>query len=767
MGASHYVARLDERCLGGGPSPLAACGFQQHLGTVYLLKSLVLLFIHDTQYSAHCRLTMVDYAYSPLQASEIRLVRVQATDEDKLVANIEHVTLDPADPITYSALSYVWGNASDTVPLLCDGKTLNITTTLDEALKAVIKFNPTDCFWIDQICIDQTNLAERSEQVKKMNVIFEKAGTVVAWLGPEIPSTALAVEMISRVAEVARPTTTNMFRVEEYPEDGKRIEVYEKVTLEQSMELGIPFDDKDSWAAFSRFFDRPWFQRIWIVQEILQARKAIVLCGTNSLRWETLQAAAQWYHYKAAEISDSHRRSIDGIYLTVSMIIPWVSRSGSEYYAELLGQKTHPTFRWPLRKLLERLRPRLAVEAKDKVYALLGISELSNKHESDTVDFTVDYSQSLREVFALATKAMICSGDVNEDDLDIIMAARQRSEEEGWPSWVPDWRNDTGYGCEWGIGQPLPTAREDAASCQNGKYRALDSGSPFKLAVEGVVVGRATYTSPHKHVSPMLVERGIHECHDVCVGMLTSYPTGEDVEQAYALTLVAGELPEEMSSKGTSVETYAAKHIGWLDVILMPQNTQEDHRRRKEAAQEFQTWGFANSWTDRLLQAYCERRFYVTDTGYMGLGNHNMQEGDLIVVLFGLRVPCVLRPKGTDLNAGYEFVGEAYCQGLMNGEVIKTFGLTMGEDRIGLKGVEAADVVPSKEPPIVNDSLLSKQMLTAQGVHEDGEWLQGAAATMLVKASRDGPQAFKMGRERGEARGGCRLHLQEGKRREP
>ncbi|KPM44798.1 hypothetical protein AK830_g1717 [Neonectria ditissima] len=553
---------------------------------------------------------MGSYVYSPLEASHIRLIKIAINEQDELHASIEHTKLDPEDPVTYSTLSYVWGD---------------------------------------------------------MNTIYEKAETVIAWLGSATPSTSKGIDLVSRVADVAMPTLTDIFRIEEYPDDWVGLEIYEKITVEESKKLGISFEDEEAWDAFADFFDRPWFERIWIVQEILPARKAIMLCGEQSVDWKVMQAAARWYHYKAAEISGRHQRAVNGIDLTVAMNVPWVLRMGSEFYHDLLGQKTRAVFKWSLRRLLETFRPRLATEPKDKVYALLGVSEIGISYSSDLVNFTIDYTQGLNEIFALVTKVMICEGDVSQDDLDIVMTARRRNEEPGWPTWVPDWRLQNGYGCR-----------------VNGKVQMFDTGSPYTLGVEGVVLGRATYVSQHAHLSPMLLKGGLVECHDAYVSTLTSYPTGEGVEQAFALTVMAGELPKSNLEKGTSIETYTENYLEWLKVMLMPQGTVEEREVRVAAARVLLKLGFDNDWGQRLLEAYCERRFYMTDTGYMGLGNHNMKEGDVIAVLFGLMVPCVLRPRGHSTEDGYEFIGEAYFHGMMDGEARE--GLEKNDDGVVLSG---------------------------------------------------------------------------------
>lgn len=106
-----------------------------------------------------------------------------------------------------------------------------------------------------------------------------------------------------------------------------------------------------------------------------------------------------------------------------------------------------------------------------------------------------------------------------------------------------------------------------------------------------------------------------------------------------------------------SLETYAKNHLEWARIILLPQDTEEQRETRRQESKELFKLGFTNGWMQRPLEAYCERRFYMTDTRYMGLGNHKMKNGDIIVVLFGLKVPCVLRHRGDNPNDGYEFIG--------------------------------------------------------------------------------------------------------------
>ncbi|OCL11408.1 hypothetical protein AOQ84DRAFT_269871, partial [Glonium stellatum] len=62
------------------------------------------------------------------------------------------------------------------------------------------------------------------------------------------------------------------------------------------------------------------------------------------------------------------------------------------------------------------------------------------------------------------------------------------------------------------------------------------------------------------------------------------------------------------------------------------------------------------------------RRVLYTKMGYMGIGPAACEIGDIVCVLFGGQVLYVLRPRN---NGKYEFVGECYIHGLMDGQAVK------------------------------------------------------------------------------------------------
>lgn len=67
------------------------------------------------------------------------------------------------------------------------------------------------------------------------------------------------------------------------------------------------------------------------------------------------------------------------------------------------------------------------------------------------------------------------------------------------------------------------------------------------------------------------------------------------------------------------------------------------------------------------------RCVFITSSGKIGLGPDTMEPNDVIVILFGGNVPCVLRPLE---NTQWRFIGLCYIYGLMKGEALQGDGAT-------------------------------------------------------------------------------------------
>lgn len=146
---------------------------------------------------------MEGYAHSPI--TEPRRIRIftmaSASSEDEDIrGSLIEISLD-AEPIEkYWALSYTWDGQRADQEILCEGSKLLVTKNCFAALKGMRSSDAEVRVWIDNMCINQNDLAERSHQVALMGDIYKEAAQVMVWLGEWSPAIREAMQIMSYVA---------------------------------------------------------------------------------------------------------------------------------------------------------------------------------------------------------------------------------------------------------------------------------------------------------------------------------------------------------------------------------------------------------------------------------------------------------------------------------------------------------------------------------------------------------------------------------------
>ena len=181
------------------------------------------------------------YVRLPLPGDYIRLLCLLPNKSEKdepLHCKLHNYSLQKSSPRThrYEALSYVWGDSHERLPIYVDGDQLLITRNLYAALLRLRDHSFERMVWIDAICIDQENPEERGRQVQLMAKIYSNALCVIVWLGEDVEGTNGALEDIRRAA---------------------------------NEELIEPSRKEMSLQAILRLLQRPWFQRIWVSNKCL------------------------------------------------------------------------------------------------------------------------------------------------------------------------------------------------------------------------------------------------------------------------------------------------------------------------------------------------------------------------------------------------------------------------------------------------------------------------------------------------------------------
>ena len=242
------------------------------------------------------------YHYQAINVDEIRLLRLRPGDSKILEGELVTCRYDDevldgdaasafivrgrdvrvVDEGDYDAISYYWGAGEPTTHITIYHSEVQeevvghipLKPSLEMALKtfrALLDPQKIKFFWIDAICIDQQNKAEKSAQIRRMAVIYNQADIVRVWLGEDSSKSDIAMDFVGDL-----------------------------VNLNNIDELSSQMNHK--WAAFRDLLRREWFNRRWILQEIALARRALVYCGKKSVEWETFAYAVSLFTAKSAQL---------------------------------------------------------------------------------------------------------------------------------------------------------------------------------------------------------------------------------------------------------------------------------------------------------------------------------------------------------------------------------------------------------------------------------------------------------------------------------
>jgi hypothetical protein len=229
---------------------------------------------HPSKKTAH-KVIRMRYRKLRKVRNEIRLLTIINNDTSPLTCTLEHVSLSTSP--SYKALSYSWGSQNATKPVIINGSTIAVTTNLETALRQ-FRSEGHGWLWIDALCINQGDLAERSEQVLRMGTIFSAASEVIAWLGPQKWDSDLAMRFMREFGKVA----AEELKTEPFLNWSKPISRGE-----------CRADEEKSWVALDGLFNRPYWTRLWVVQELMLARRVVLRCGDAEAAFDDLCAAVR------------------------------------------------------------------------------------------------------------------------------------------------------------------------------------------------------------------------------------------------------------------------------------------------------------------------------------------------------------------------------------------------------------------------------------------------------------------------------------------
>ncbi|RYP52665.1 hypothetical protein DL768_002221 [Monosporascus sp. mg162] len=263
----------------------------------------------------------------------------------------------------YEALSYVWGDEGNRQPISIDNHDLKVTSNLHAALLRLRDRLLPRVIWIDAICINQGDPNEKGQQVQSMAKIYAKASRVIVWLGEAAADSDQAIEYI-RTAAV---------------EESSKSLVDESLVNETSQQ------------AILTLLQRPWFQRIWVLQEVAAARHVLIKCGSTEI-----DGYAFCSGLSALRLSYGTHANLQALVCSTTYLIRRAVFRSSE--------------------LMDMYHTRKAKEHHDKVYALLGMSSDDPTVAGLSADYNVSWKQLFQQLirFVLSKRVSVDTWDDKE-----------------------------------------------------------------------------------------------------------------------------------------------------------------------------------------------------------------------------------------------------------------------------------------------------------------------------------------------------------------
>ena len=575
------------------------------------------------------------YTYNalPEKTSLIRLVELLPGGTiDQIRCRIHHVDLDnlPRSPsssiqrITYEALSYTWDSQLFYQFVWCDGKVLPVTQNLHDALKRIRQPGSSILLWVDAICINQMDVAERNHQLGLMRQIFNRAHQVIAWLGEEDTDTKSAFALVERISAVTTNVTPEAVR--------------DNFWTPQFMEnVGLPRLPSAQWYILSKLFGRPYFKRIWIIQELVVSTNVIARYGSLTIRWEHIERVGRLL------LATGWREAFN-IRSRTSPRAPVFQKTISNIKRSF--KKPQRGRGMTLSLLLCITRRFLATDPRDKVIALIGLANNVNVHNGKSV--LPNYSKSTAELYRDVTGFSI----VQERSLALLSNVEDISDRQisNLPSWVPDysvWRSELVFG------YPISRIQYGAAGASETAVR-WTTGSCI-LAVEGFQYDKVEGVSSSAFDDTQRHKEIVLEWLNMAEPLLRRKTLGID---AFWRTLLG-----DCDRDTHPCPKHWAGHFASYLLLVEGQKTSAFWPTTTEADIAI---GNASVFQASLEYVAWRRKFFTTQNGHIGLGPLSMKRGDSVCILKGGQIPFLLRKDGIH----HCLIGESYVYGLMKGEAM-------------------------------------------------------------------------------------------------
>ncbi|KAI1138380.1 heterokaryon incompatibility protein-domain-containing protein [Hypoxylon sp. FL0543] len=588
----------------------------------------------------------VSYKPLPANGAQIRLVTIlPGRDYKKVKCTVENFPFvkNGANDPKYEALSYVWGDATITTPITLNSRPFQVTTNLEAALRVLRHKNKKRLIWVDAICINQTSIQERNQEVRRMRDIYSRAEQVIIWLGPELePGFVTPVDCVG-IAKKTHDLLESLASTD--PED---CDAAARV-------LDGTGDPIYALLVLNRFFSRSWFSRIWVLQEIALARVATLIYGDRLISWYRIMSAV-----------DALRRLQLGLHthlwrMSNAARADRVERCWIRTRRAVMQDEPRSPAHLELADLLWQTRFFEWTEIRDRLYGILGL--VKGDLDSEKL-LEVDYTKPVADIFRDLSIFMIRGGKLAQVLCSIATSM------DGLPSWASSWTAD--------LQGPTASRLSSGISAHMQIYEVNDIEPPSNPPRFSADFRQVTIKGSFFDYGISYIGKRFEHTLDTAMDI---------VERAKDIRTRLVSWEDEMEQQHCAhklFETQAARRNAWKQALLHTLATSETELGQHYDLITSRTYELPKAEHSPMLISvvsdlhstlgiHCDsRRPFITTSGLMGSTgvNCDLHVGDRVCAFVGLAVPFILRPvdQARDL---YRFISCCWVPGLVNLDLLK------------------------------------------------------------------------------------------------
>ncbi|KAB5558118.1 heterokaryon incompatibility protein-domain-containing protein [Coniochaeta sp. 2T2.1] len=571
---------------------------------------------------------------------EFRILRLKPGAEDDALSG-DIITARFGDEVEYEALSYAWGSDVKTRQLSTPRGVLPITEFLASALRCLRRSDDDLLIWADAVCINQGDNQEKNHQVRRIRDIFAGAEMVRVHLGDERDNSELVPGLLEVLTTVDLQKEYNLDPA--WDRYTRHIKLLERL---KAYDHGpLPALDDPSWRALQTLFRRPWFKRVWVIQEYVVAKDVTFHCGRWSIRSCVLRDALEkLYHdlimqvYTSKENSDGE--TVEGIVNSyMSVILLFFLRKSYKNGRELR-----------LVELLQKGRSKLATRSRDHLFALLGLA-----NDAGDPAFDPDYEEPLAMVVRRYASAIVKQGHGAYllEDAGVVPGAP-----DCFPSWVPYWTSMSDGQETWRVlGREILSRNVYSAGGEHTSHMSDNNDHTTlttRASIFDTIAKVGTSGGDRRYITGTAgseIRESVNRWFDEALAMtseLVVYPTGEPLGAALRRSIIADLCYDDARVSRPSVSMY-------------------DRIRRTHGDEELnlEYQNFTHVFAIHRLMRFC-----ITEKGYMGLCSTEARVGDDVYILPGMQTPYTMRRTAGRQDNELRLVGRCYIHGIMDGEAL-------------------------------------------------------------------------------------------------